>query len=194
MPSKYISHSSMIEYETDLWLVNSTKNGIYTKQMKSILKELYAMRSHYPRLHVIVLQLSIDSYTPTNEAITRFNYDLFRYIRFNYGTKNIGFVWVREIERVKKQHYHYALILDGKVIQQPSALLKKAEECWANVGYLSRPKNCFYNLTDNDTDTLQQVIYRLSYFAKGRCKGGRPPQTKDFNSSRIKPKQLQHSI
>ena len=39
----------------------------------------------------------------------------------------------------------------------------------------------------NSEEIVQEVVYRVSYLAKTRGKGYRPPQTKDFQCSRMKP-------
>jgi len=100
---------------------------------------------------------------------------------------DIGYQWVREQEKSKKQHYHAALMLDGNLIQHPSNLLNKIQEMWLPRGHLYRLKNCFYYLDKkNIKEVRRDVIRRASYMAKIRGKGYRPSQTKDYNSSRIK--------
>ena len=38
-------------------------------------------------------------------------------IKRKYKTKYVGYVWVREMERAKTQHYHCAFFIDGDFIQ-----------------------------------------------------------------------------
>ena len=47
-----------------------------------------------------------------------------------YGFKDIGFCWVREQERAKSQHHHWALFLDGDVISQSSKINEMIKQAW----------------------------------------------------------------
>ena len=48
----------------------------------------------------------------------------------DYEIIKIGYQWVREQERAKKQHYHVVLFLDGNKIQHPKKLNAIIKEMW----------------------------------------------------------------
>ncbi|GLT20121.1 hypothetical protein GCM10007938_39040 [Vibrio zhanjiangensis] len=147
------------------------------------------MCAKYRRVFVVVFDLHMNSYTEDNQIISHFQRKLFASIKSKYQVKDIGFAWVREMEKAKQQHYHYALFLDGKQIRHPDTLLDVIQEKWmfAGGGHVYTPKNCYTMILKNDFEAKQQVIYRLSYQAKERGKGYRAPQAKDYSTSRLKP-------
>ena len=110
--------------------------------------------------------------------------------------KDIGHVWVREVETVKTQHYHVALFLDGNKIQHPSALLQLIKAKWYKHGRLWIPNKehvdddgCFYFIDKKNLNFKEQrgkAIYRLSYLGKTRGKGYKDIQAKNYSVSRLK--------
>jgi hypothetical protein len=50
-----------------------------------------------------------------------------------------------------------------------------------------------FHFVDNE-QALQAAIYRISYLAKPRGKGYRPPQTKDYGCSRMKAKLVKPKV
>ena len=86
------------------------------------------------------------------------------------------------------QHYHYVLMIDGHKVRHPIEILSKAREIWDIhlSGSEFTPKNCYYNLERNNYESIQDAIWRISYLAKARGKGYKPPQTKNYGTSRIK--------
>lgn len=141
----------------------------------------------YRRVFVVVFDLHMNGYTDDNQIITQFQLKLFSSIKSKYQVNDIGFAWVRELEKAKQQHYHYALFLDGKQIRHPDTLLDVVQEKWmfAGGGHVHTPKNCYNLILKNDFQAKQQVIYRLSYHAKSRGKGYRAKQAKDYSTSRL---------
>jgi hypothetical protein len=129
----------------------------------------------------------MNSFTDTNRIISVFQRKLFKLIKSKYRIKDIGYCWVREMEKAKQQHYHYAIFLDGKQIRYPNKLLDLIQEKWmlAGGGHVHTPKNCFYMIHKDDFQVKQQLIYRISYQSKGRGKGYRGSQTKDYGMSRL---------
>lgn len=184
----YLSFAGAITLGNNTWLVNARKSGIYTEMAKRMIGQIDAMLTHHSKIHIVRFDLHQPDYTPDNSRISLFNRYLHNRLKTRYKLARIGFVWVREQERAKQQHYHYALILDGHKINHPQQVLDLASELWAFLdGHVWKPKNCYYNLQRNDLTQLQAAIWRISYLAKGRGKGYRPEQTKNYSTSRIKP-------
>jgi len=99
-----------------------------------------------------------------------------------------GYLWVREQERSKSQHYHVMLIIDANKIQNPSALLGWLQECWSVRGHARPfiPKNCFYKIRSGDDDTFVEAFYRCSYMAKVRGKGCGGSASNNYSGSRVR--------
>lgn len=110
----------------------------------------------------------------------------------------MGYVWVRECERKKSQHYHCVLYLDGHVIQHPAKLRQLIADTWAALAgiraddgkpwnHVYFPANGHYDIAGgaSGAETKADLIYRVSYMAKTRGKGYRKPTANDFSSSNL---------
>lgn len=185
-----VSKDYMMDINGETWLVNAKKSGLYRPMAKAMLTQIFNMLSHYKRGHLVRFDLRLPAYTDKNIIITTFTRRLRKQLIKKYKVNKIGFIWVREQEKVKKQHYHFALMLDGRTVQYPNILLNKiVVPLWTELGGLPYlPDNAYYNLERDNRETIQPAVWRVSYLAKGRGKGYKPPQTKNYGTSRIKPK------
>lgn len=184
----YISKGKTITVNSQTWLVNSAKSGLFTKQLTTMISQIESMLSYHSRVLAIRFDLRLYEYTPNNKLITVFNRRLFKWITRKYGTNRIGFCWCREQETAKQQHYHYVLLLDGHKVRHPQKILHRIKEVWETQlgGSMYTPENCYYNIKRDDRQSIQGIIWRISYLAKARGKGYRPTQTKDYSTSRLK--------
>lgn len=184
--STHISLCEVTTFQGSTFWINSKPSGIYTHMLKSMLGQLDAMLHHHSKVHLIRFDLHQELYTPDNKRITIFMRRYSKRLKQEYGFKRIGYFWVREQEKVKHQHYHFALILDGHKVKGGQKLARMARETWAEMsGAEWTPKNHYYNIARNDHQSIQSAVWRVSYLAKGRGKGYRPTHTKDYGASRI---------
>ena len=171
------------------WWVNAAKSGLIVKLMRAMLGQVEAMLSNHSRVMLIRFDLRMESYTPDNKIVTVFNRRLFKWLKAQYGVSRIGFIWCRELERAKRQHYHYALMIDGAKVNYPNSITKKVIQIWSELsGSAYVPKNCYYTLKRDCLESQQEAIYRISYLAKARGKGYKDAQAKNYGASRIKPR------
>ncbi|MGR5323406.1 YagK/YfjJ domain-containing protein [Vibrio sp. DNB22_17_1] len=186
---RYLTNSEFVFIQGEIWEVNTGKGKfkICPKHIKAMISQLNTMCELYRRVFFLRFDLHLDHYTDDNEIISRFEKRLFPSIKAKYKVKHIGFFWVREMEKAKQQHYHFAVLLDGKKIRYPDALLDLVQLKWMLVGggHVHTPKNCYCMIEKNAFQDKQEVIYRLSYFAKERGKGHRTQQAKDYGMSRL---------
>ena len=184
---KYKSMAETITHNGTKYEINAKKSGIYPQQLHSIIDQLDICVMKWRRVLVLRIELHQNHYTDDSQMISRFRKNLSRRLDRQYGITEVGYTWVREMEKAKHQHYHLALYLDGDVIQHPQKLNKIIANTWESlragntVGY---PSNCFHYI--KDLDSKAKAVYRISYMAKARGKGYRPPQAKDFASSRLR--------
>lgn len=185
----YITKDKVRTVNGQTWRVNTAGSGLITHALKAMINQVDAMLSHHSKVLVIRFDLHIHHQTEDNEIITVFNRRLHKWLKRKYNFKRIGFCWCREIETAKQQHYHYVLMVNGHKVRHPIAILSKVKEIWEqhlNHSLEYTPKNCYYNICLNDFKSIQNAIYRISYLAKARSKGYKPPQTKNYGTSRIK--------
>lgn len=185
----YVGSSPLIEFNGQWWEVDTRVSGIYTHLMRAILEQLFAMLSHHNKVLVFRFDLHRPDYTQTNKSVTDFLRRVSRRIVRHYKFARIGYCWVREQEMAQRQHYHFALILDGNKIQKPSRLWLMAKESWEFTdGTCWLPENPYYRIVRGNHRQAQEAILRLSYLAKGRGKGNKSAQTKSYGVSRIESK------
>lgn len=162
--------------------------ALYVPILLKIIDQYQIALSKWHRVFVLRVELHLSHETDNNRVISLFLKRLFQKLKRRYSFKDIGFVWAREYHgKGKGQHYHLALLLDGNKIRYPSKINDIIKTSWErplsgySLGYIKRP---FYLV--NNEEVEQKAIYRLSYLAKTRGKGNRPPQTKDYQCSRMK--------
>lgn len=168
------------------------KYGCYKAILEQIHSQLTAMQSFHSKVMVLRIDLHVDQYTADNLVLSRFLEKVKRRLTEHYKAKRVGYIWVREMEKAKKQHYHLALFIDGNKIQHPAKLIHWIEERWQSRGQPKpyTPQNCFYTLRRNDGRGFDAAFKRLSYLAKIRGKGYRNESVNDYSASRIKPKKV----
>jgi len=167
--------------------VNSSKSGLYAEILKPMIEQFEIGLEKWRRVFVLRFDLHTHVFTKNNVRITAFRKRLFQKLKRYYGFKEIGSCWVREQERAKSQHYHFVLFLDGNLIRHSSIINEMIRAAWDDgTGTYTMPhiKHPFH-FVDREGIT-QEAMYRVSYLAKPRGKGYRPPQTKDFQCSRMK--------
>ena len=191
-PKRTINRKRVIFEDTFLhngkaYRVNSSKSGLYAEILKRIIEQFEIGLEKWRRVFVLRFDLHTHVFTKDNVRITAFRKRLFKKLKRRYGFKEIGSCWVREQERAKSQHYHCVLFLDGNLIRHSKAINEMIRAAWDDgTGTYTMPhiKHPFH-FVDRE-GVMQDAIYRVSYLAKPRGKGYRPPQTKDFQCSRMK--------
>ncbi|WP_081610053.1 inovirus-type Gp2 protein [Mariprofundus ferrooxydans] len=170
--------------------------GIYREIIKRILEQLYAGLETHGKLMAVRFDLHSKSFNADNKEITAFRKRVMVWVERTYQTRAIGFVWVRERETSKHQHYHFGLWIDGNKIQHPKKLLNHIIQTWEKIDpsnhHIHSCSNPFYcvgskeDLIKPNSKRDKGLVYRLSYLAKVRGKGYRPEQVKDYSASRLK--------
>ena len=184
----YIIKDKAITVNGQTWWVNSAGSGLISDHIKAIINQVDVMLSHHSKILLIRFDLRMYQYTDNNKIITIFNRRLKKWLYRKYKLNRKGFHWCRELETAKQQHYHYVLMVDGHKVRHPIEILSKVKEIWEQHldGSEYTPKNCYYKLERDDHESIQDAIWRISYLAKARGKGHKPPQTKNYGTSRIK--------
>lgn len=162
------------------------KSGCYTEILKSIAGQLLVCYETWKRVFVYRFDLHQSGYRGDSSELSRLIRNLRAWVKRNYKS-NMAFSWARELERSKAQHYHLVIFIDGDKIQHPAKLGEKVKGLWIEntCGAHSMPtiERPFHYV--DDPKGLEGAFYRISYLAKVRGKGYRPPQSKDYGSSRF---------
>lgn len=183
---KYVSGADTVIRNGHQYAINARKSGIYPQQLHAIIDQLDICIAKWRRVFMLRIDLHQDHYTDDSGMITKLRKNLCRRLERQYGISEVGYAWVREQEKAKRQHYHFVLFLDGDKIRHSTNVNKIVADTWAGVksgNTVHHPQNCFTNVVDDDTKA--RAVYRFSYMAKARGKGYRPPQAKDYGTSRL---------
>lgn len=183
----------------ELPILNTGKDGkiynCYVEPLQRFKREIDAMLSHHNRVFILRMDVHVDAHSPTNEKMTRFLRSYVSRIQRNYKTKNVGTIWCREVEKVKKQHYHLAVMVDGSNATRVSKeLLRMADEVAKHqklsIGYCDNASYLIKrtDLAKGDYSTYNDAFYRLSYLAKERGKTIKAERANSYQTSRIKPR------
>lgn len=167
----------------------NTKAGecyCYCKILDSGINELNKMLDRHCKVLVIRLDIHMDELTKLNTDIGHFMDFMKRFIQREYSTRDVGYIWAREIEKAKKQHYHLCVYVDGNKVRTSYKIVEWAEQYLHSKGMtLYRPKNTFMMVYRNDKSSIDNAVYRMSYLAKVRGKGYVDKHVKNYSSSRL---------
>ena len=179
-----------IEIKVETLNVNAgAKKGIYREIIERFVSQLDIALSIHNRLLVIRFDLHLNKFSPNNKVISRFMNRLKQWLKRNYDLEKVGYIWVREQEKSKRQHYHLALLLDENKIRHPKRLNAQIKEMWLPHGYMPTVLNSYFNINKlkaNYRAVREDIICRTSYLAKVRGKRYRDKQTKDYQTSRLR--------
>lgn len=109
-----------------------------------------------------------------------------RFIQREYSTRDVGYIWAREIEKAKKQHYHLCIYVDGNKVKTSYKIVDWVERFLKTkkMSYY-RPENTFTMVYRNNKVTIDNAVYRMSYLAKVRGKGYVEKHVRNYSSSRL---------
>ena len=185
-PSKDIRSESICPYSGSRWPVNVHKGGWRPDIMKTLCGRFEDVLEQHSQVLIVRFDLHVPQYTEDNAQISEFMAKLNYWIKSYYkGVNEVRYVWVRELEKAKQQHYHVVLMLNGNKIRNPHYIHGKGKEVWSGLGgttyyYVEE----FHHFHRYDHDRACEAFYHISYLAKARGKGYKPHHTKNYGSSR----------
>ena len=97
-----------------IWPVQAKPNGWMPKLMKALGERFCDALEQHSQILVVRFDLHVPQYTLDNAQISEFISKLNYWIKGYYKAINeVRYVWVREHEKAKQQHYHVVLLLNG---------------------------------------------------------------------------------
>lgn len=159
---------------------------IYAEIMKRIIDQMRTAFAIHGRLFVQHFVLSTSYYTETNTEWTKLRKSLMIGLQRKFGAKKNGYVWVREQETVKKQHYHVFIAVDGQKVWFKDGFTEMIKEMVFRSDYFTSVSLASFHQVD-DQRSFKEMIYHASYLAKTRGKGWRHERANDFGGSQLRP-------
>lgn len=169
-----------------IWQVMYFKDGINKKIMGKLIDLMHYALSIYSRILAVRIDIKCYLESQDNKPISSFFSHLIPKLKRKYGN-GVYYAWVREQgEDSLSPHYHAVLLLNGHKVNYPSTIIELIKQDISLNPHLNYycPKNCYYQLSRNDTEAQQALIYRCSYLAKNQSKLDAHKSTKNFQVSR----------
>ncbi|MDO6460149.1 inovirus-type Gp2 protein [Granulosicoccaceae sp. 1_MG-2023] len=185
---KESSSRQSLERDGYLYWVNSRGSGLYLPILHAGIDQFHVCLKRWRRVFALRVDLRQPYYNPDSKRVSRFRKNLARRLERSHGVRDVGFLWVREQERSKAQHYHLVFMMDGDLVRSPNALWPMIRETWERVapgGSVHFPKDGHYFVHRDDAKARREFVWRVSYLAKCRGKGYRPPASNDYSASRL---------
>ena len=189
---KYITYNNQFTHDGVIYKVNASKSrkrGLYSEMLHKSIEQLNICQKKWSRVFVLFFNLHHQGYEKRdNRHVSKLFKNLKRRLQRNYNLIEFGYLWAREKEKAKSQHYHCVLFLNGNVIRHSSKLLEIIKSAWSALEpdkhHIPTIKNPYYFI---DSDSIKaDMIYRMSYLCKIKGKGFRDNQIKDYSTSRLK--------
>jgi hypothetical protein len=163
--------------------VNKPLNYMHVRK---IVERMERASNNHSKLCVLVFVLHRSSYTPDNQIWSLTIKALEKELIQKYGNQIlVDYICARECDKSEAQHYHLALILDGKRVNRKFVALELLSKVWKKNGGAKVTHLKTHNISRKDTQSLNLAIYHLSYFAKLRSKEKLGQSTRNFFVRRL---------
>jgi hypothetical protein len=179
-------HGNWYETRAGIWPVQAKPNGWMPKPMKALGERFCDVLEQHSQILIVRFDLHVPQYTEDNAQISEFMAKLNYWIKSHYkGVNEVRYVWVREHEKAKQQHYHVVLMLNGNKIRNPYYIHEKGKEFWSSLRGTSYHISKHHHFHRDDHDSICEAFYHISYLAKARGKGYKPHHTKNYAANRL---------
>jgi hypothetical protein len=184
---KLKQRSDWYETRAGIWPVQAKPSGWMPNIMKALGERFCQAIEQHSKVLIVRFDLHVPEYTEDNAFVSEFMKKLSYWIKYKYkGVNEVRYLWVRELEKVKQQHYHVVLMLNGNKIRNPRYIHDKGKEIWSGLrGTIYHYVKKFHHFHRDDHDKICEAFYHISYLAKARGKGYKPHHTKNYGASRL---------
>jgi len=184
---QHTSTSNTYEYSGTKWKVKGGNGGLNKRHLARLFQQMDVMLTKYSKVCVIQFDLHMLEYTDDNEKMRIFKRRLFGRISSKYKIteKDIAYFWCREYEKGKGQHYHWAVVVDGKKVRSGFPINEMARDVWEEMDGTIHFREYHPNVTRTSLQKQSDAMDHLSYLAKIRTKGYAGDKVKSFSSSKI---------
>ena len=174
-------HDSHVTTKFGTFEIQSKPSGWIPDIMHTQVRLFNEALTQHSKVLVIRFDAHLGFYEPTNQKISRLLQRLRAWCLTHYSKlREVRYLWVRETEKAKHQHYHVVLLLNGNLVKHPQLIFEATDRLWGTR--VHRVK--FHLLTRFDYHKLSDAFHHVSYLAKARGKGYKPLHTKNYGSSR----------
>ncbi len=183
---QHTSRSNTYDFNGTQWKVKGGDGGLNKRHLTRLFQQMDVMLTKYSKACVIQFDLHMLEYTSNNDLMVIFKRRLFGRISSKYkiNENDIAYFWCREYEKGKGQHYHWAVVVDGKKVRSGFPINELARGVWESMDGTIHFRQ-YHNLTRTSFTKQCDAMDHLSYLAKVRTKGYAGEKVKSFSSSKI---------
>ena len=182
---KLKQRSDWYETRAGIWPVQAKPSGWMPNIMKALGERFCQALEQHSKVLIVRFDLHVPEYTEDNAFVSEFMKKLSYWIKHKYkGVNEVRYLWVRELEKVKQQHYHVVLMLNGNKIWNPYYIHLEGKKIWADLRGTSYYISKYHHFHRDDHDKICEAFKHISYLAKARGKGYKPHHTKNYGASR----------
>lgn len=183
---QHTSRSNTYEFNGTKWKVKGGDGGLNKRHLARLFQQMDVMLTKYSKVCVIQFDLHMLEYTADNKKMAIFKRRLFGRISSKYKIPecDIGYFWCREYEKGKGQHYHWAVLVDGKKVRSGYPINATAQKVWENMDGTFHIRQ-YHNVSRTSFTKQIDAMDHLSYLTKIRTKGYAGDKVKSFSSSKI---------
>jgi hypothetical protein len=184
---QYTSRSNIFEFNDTKWKVKGGDGGLNKRHLARLFLQMDIMLTKYSKVCVIQFDLHMLEYTSDNNKMAIFKRRLLGQVSSKYkiSERDIAYFWCREYEKGKGQHYHWAVIVDGKKVRSGYPTNAMAKLAWEQMDGTFHARQ-YHNVSRTSLNSQCEVMDHLSYLAKVRTKGYAGDKVKSFSSSKLK--------
>jgi hypothetical protein len=166
----------------------NTHNGKHSCQidiLDALTRNIEHATCRHSKVLAIFAQLHTEEYTANNKSISTLMHEIRKYVQRHYKS-SFRYVWVREQEKAKKQHYHVLILVDGNKIYDSRKIINWIDYYWKVKfnGHSFRLTNPYYRFKRCDLNQIKPCFYRASYLAKIRGKGYQGKHARNYSASK----------
>lgn len=183
---QHTSYLNTFEFNNTQWKVKGENGGLNKRHLERLFRQMDVMLTKYSKVCVAQFDLHMLEYTDNNKMMETFKRRLFGRISTKYKIKenDIAYFWCREYESGKGQHYHWAVVVDGKKVKSGFPINELAQKVWEDMDGTVHFRN-YHNVKRSSFESQLNAMDHLSYLTKVRTKGYAGLNVKSFSSSKI---------
>ena len=175
------------KFKNKLYNIFYGRDGVDKTILQKGFEQIDIMFSYHSKVCIVFLEFHLKEFSDNNAVMSAFIHELKSYIKKKYNSR-LGYLWVREKNKAKAQHYHLAVMVNGHKCDNGWSIQQFANAVWQkqnNKGTTHFVTRSTYNTLRDDNIEANAARVRLSYFAKHRTKE-RDLACNCFSSSRLK--------
>lgn len=150
--------------------------GVYAYQVSNFAEQLNAFLSFHNKALVVAMTVTqrFDGNPSDNTLFSQWLKRVSKRVKRDLNLLRIAYGWFRERSKSTKPHYHLLLVLDGSRYRSHFSLARRIDGYRQTVVAYSVGFSTGRMVRRGDKESIESVMYWVSYFCKSRSKESDP--------------------